>query len=894
MKPEPIFLTKYVFDDKTKKIVPLSSLDFRQKEYELFNLWHSLDGLFEEAGKELLKGPKFKGVKLEMADKIKEGTDEKYIILLLVKSKNLTESSFYDALMSSKLRPFIHPKDKDKEQDDRYFPILTICFTDITSLHTEEREGLGQRERDWNEAAYKTFNIDPRVKFLDSSIWNRFAPITSPYKPPIQFKETFKDILEDLLFYYQKGLYYSIASNTMLEFQMRMFVNSYIAKYNERGHSSLVTPFKFHSESQMKRKAEQEIAFLRKKWNGDSLIEKLEWRMLIVDDQASNPISVFEDKAEEVKTTKKELIRLPLDQLYLGEGLDPEKMLIVDSPPDAHLYAEKEADMEENEPEKDDFQSVLNYAYDQLRERAYDIIFLDYLLGLKEGSDTEREYGFHFLLELLEDNRSRSSSTSPKNEPEFKYDYSGRYWIFPISSFPHALPDKLVQLGISHLHEIWHISQGGDPISSPHLYAYNLYRFIKQRVSQYFLYPSAFRVFLNKAIIHCQDEDNQTWINTLQGSIRSLKEKMNSLDDIHYDPFLTSRFINSIKWFLKTQKKQFFNHLLDTIESLLKESTQGCNEKEIKKLQKKLTSIKKEYNDSLSILIRKIKDHREQKLKIAELRINEIAKLKGEQLNLSNLNLETVPDSIVKVERLVELDLSNNCLSTLPDSLLENKFLKTIDLRNNRFSKFPLVLSKFEDLKTIRLDYNFIKSFPPEEEIEKFGISLTSQIEKKEPEKELKPILNTTKRDRLFISYSRMDMFWLEKIKSPHLDGLKKLGINFEFWDDNTINAGESWREEIQKALASTKVALLLISGHFLNSEFIKEEELPLFYKAQKKGELTIVPFHISPSLVELSPEINNIQSFNDPKNPLTTMESNEQEKMIIKLIRHLIKLMQE
>ncbi|NJL77277.1 MAG: hypothetical protein HC892_21905 [Saprospiraceae bacterium] len=122
---------------------------------------------------------------------------------------------------------------------------------------------------------------------------------------------------------------------------------------------------------------------------------------------------------------------------------------------------------------------------------------------------------------MLADSRSTAS-------PKLRYDFSGKFWIFPISSFPYALMDKLNQMGISQTHEIWYIAQGADPICTPHLFAYNFYRLLKNRISEYFLYPSAFRVFMNRILAYSNDKELK-WTDTLNFSIESLDKRTKTL-----------------------------------------------------------------------------------------------------------------------------------------------------------------------------------------------------------------------------------------------------------------------------------------------------------------------------------------------------------------------------
>ena len=57
---------------------------------------------------------------------------------------------------------------------------------------------------------------------------------------------------------------------------------------------------------------------------------------------------------------------------------------------------------------------------------------------------------------------------------------------------------------------------------------------------------------------------------------------------------------------------------------------------------------------------------------------------------------------------------------------------------------------------------------------------------------------------------------------------MKPLGQRYglERWDDSRIRAGMVWREEIEKALASAQVALLMVSTDFLASDFVMRKDL--------------------------------------------------------------------
>jgi hypothetical protein len=138
--------------------------------------------------------------------------------------------------------------------------------------------------------------------------------------------------------------------------------------------------------------------------------------------------------------------------------------------------------------------------------------------------------------------------------------------------------------------------------------------------------------------------------------------------------------------------------------------------------------------------------------------------------------------------------------------------------------------------------------------------------------------LEGKRRSKVFISYSRHDREYLDRLLI-HLKPLENDGL-IDPWADTRLRAGDRWKKEIENALSQAAVAILLISADFLASEFIVDNELPpILRNAADKGT-RIIPLILKPCRFARDKYLRDFQAVNDPERALILLSEGDRETL--------------
>lgn len=136
-------------------------------------------------------------------------------------------------------------------------------------------------------------------------------------------------------------------------------------------------------------------------------------------------------------------------------------------------------------------------------------------------------------------------------------------------------------------------------------------------------------------------------------------------------------------------------------------------------------------------------------------------------------------------------------------------------------------------------------------------------------------------RSTVFISYSHQDRPFLDIIRRH----FRPLENRIEFWDDKKIVPGQEWEQEIKQAISKAKVALLLLSADFFNSDFILKKEIPPLLEAARKDGAIILFIVLKPCMLDEYPDIMKYQGVNAPSRPFIRLDEADREELCVNLV---------
>jgi hypothetical protein len=102
----------------------------------------------------------------------------------------------------------------------------------------------------------------------------------------------------------------------------------------------------------------------------------------------------------------------------------------------------------------------------------------------------------------------------------------------------------------------------------------------------------------------------------------------------------------------------------------------------------------------------------------------------------------------------------------------------------------------------------------------------------------------------VFVSYAREDKRWLDPDYRFNLvpflmESLRR--HNVVFWFDTELKPGDEFKRNIETEIDQAQIALLIVSQHFLNSEFIESREMPRIAERASRGQMIVIPVLVEP-----------------------------------------------
>lgn len=326
-----------------------------------------------------------------------------------------------------------------------------------------------------NAEPYKRY-----ARYMDSSIWNYYVPIQIKCETAVIQGEDgkmqpkyerydftpFERALKEIIHNSFNRRYNLRVAREYAHLFSRIVNQSFLPDIS--GHGKNVSPYLFHSE----RKSFED---LKKKEHRDILseIKQYKWRFLLVDDHSTKNMAVVDGSDT---LTKLDIVKTELEKLFKNIEKDNEPVII---------SSEKDTeDIKKNATIYIECATSIEDAKNKLKEKKYEVILLDYLLGEKSDG---REYGYELLKGIWYNNLEEERKNElEKSYEEYVFDYKkgpdNRFFFMFISAFATAVSERLLTEGWLRSEDYWYIGEGACPVNTPYLFQYRLLRIMEKRM----------------------------------------------------------------------------------------------------------------------------------------------------------------------------------------------------------------------------------------------------------------------------------------------------------------------------------------------------------------------------------------------------------------------------
>lgn len=412
---------------------------------------------------------------IEWVDQFEQEFDVWLVFLPVDRLKWLTNKGKVPCRIGEKLMKPTHDGPDRNPVEDAIRPML---FTGLLEMDYRPEDDTEKAALQAQLTHFIRENIDPRLHFFDSCIWFRYLPLHRLTDETAGLKSFLAD------FERQKPVFGWLAAHEFREFQGRLFDNSFIHRFADASvgvHGGSVTPFSFHSETGLHRKADKEDF----PW-----LKHLKWRLLLVDDYADKHMACRNQaQTSTAKTSKGQLIH----QILTADGNVQVRLFkrsataMTSGEPGCQQDWEKilmDSPVAKPDSPQLDIHFVKNFdeAFSALRctELSFDVLLLDYLFLIENSGSYRKEFAEQFLKDLLLP--PKPGVKSFLEEEENRTGAFRRLHILPISVYQNALTDKLRDLGIPLYGKKWSFSAGADPVCTPGLFRHELLGLMRRQV----------------------------------------------------------------------------------------------------------------------------------------------------------------------------------------------------------------------------------------------------------------------------------------------------------------------------------------------------------------------------------------------------------------------------